>query len=62
MKIILSVETSETAAQHVPFNTRVMYKCDPNTYIERNEIDPTMNNITVQCLTAQVNNFFELVC
>ena len=33
---------------HVPFNDVVMYKCDPGTFIEKQQIDPTETNITVQ--------------
>ena len=46
------VETNFTQAKHVPFGDTVMYKCDGNTFIENEEIDPTKTNITVQCLTT----------
>ena len=45
------VETDPTRNKYVPFGYNVMYKCDANTFIENEEIDPTKTNITVQCQT-----------
>ena len=46
------VESTEVLASHVPFDEKIMYKCDDNTFIENNERDPTQNNITVTCLNT----------
>ena len=34
----------------VPFNTKIWYRCDPNTKIENDEMNPTKTNISVKCI------------
>ena len=50
---IYLVETDQTKAHHVPYGTNVIYQCKENYFIENTELDPTKNNIKVQCISNE---------
>ena len=50
---IYLVETDQTRAYHVPYSKNVIYQCEENYFIENNELDPTKNNIKVQCMANE---------
>ena len=46
------METGQTRNSHVPFGGLITYACDPDTFIENKELDPTKTQITVECINV----------